>query len=190
MADHLGPVTWARSPVSGHLGLVTWARSHLGPVTPGPGLADQFEMVALAAHVRPTLSTARNDSVAGDEQGNRVPPHGSSHCPRRSGVSRHLCEALVRDRLSGLHMLQKYLQHAAPERISLQGGVVKGGERETRGGLRVAEVRAEPLCAALQLGAHFCRVDRTARGGLAAPFSRCDVHQDLDAHLSQLTLQA
>lgn len=29
-----------------------------------------FEMVALAAHVRPTLSTARNDSVAGDEERN------------------------------------------------------------------------------------------------------------------------
>lgn len=29
-----------------------------------------FEMVALAAHVRPTLSIARNDSVAGDDEWN------------------------------------------------------------------------------------------------------------------------
>lgn len=29
-----------------------------------------FEMVALAAHVRPALSAARDDSVAGDEQRN------------------------------------------------------------------------------------------------------------------------
>lgn len=32
-----------------------------------------FEMVALAAHVRPALSTAGNDSVAGDEEGNLAP---------------------------------------------------------------------------------------------------------------------
>lgn len=32
-----------------------------------------FEMVAPAAHVRPALSTARDDSVAGDEQGNLAP---------------------------------------------------------------------------------------------------------------------
>lgn len=29
-----------------------------------------FEMVALAAHVRPTLSTARNDSVTRNEERN------------------------------------------------------------------------------------------------------------------------
>lgn len=47
----------------------------------------------------------------------RVPPHGPSHCSHRSGVSRHLCEAFVRHRLSKLHIPQKCVQHAAGERV-------------------------------------------------------------------------
>lgn len=47
----------------------------------------------------------------------RVPPHGPSHRPHRSGVSRHLSQAFVGDCLSKLHIAQKYLQHAAGERV-------------------------------------------------------------------------
>lgn len=55
---------------------------------------------------------------------------------------------------------------------------MKGRERETPSGLRLAEVRLEPFNAAPQLGAHFRRavVDHTAQGGLAAPVR--DTEQD------------
>lgn len=47
----------------------------------------------------------------------RVPPHGSSHRSHCSGVSRHLSEAFVRDGLSELHLLLKYVQHTAGKPI-------------------------------------------------------------------------
>jgi len=57
---------------------------------------------------------------------------------------------------------------------------VKGRERETPSGPRLAEVRLEPFDAALQLGAHFCQaiVDHTAQGGLTAPAGGGDMRQD------------
>lgn len=139
-----------------------------------------FEVIALAAHVRPALSATGDDPVAGDQERNRVPPHGPAHRPHRSGVSRHLCQALIRDGLTQLHVPQQSVQDVAREGVSLQGRVVKAGERETPSGLRRTEVRLEPLDAALQLGARFAEAltDHTARGGrtAGAPFSRCDIH--------------
>lgn len=44
-----------------------------------------FEMVAFAGHVRPALSTARNDAVAGDEQGNLARKRrGEKSAPKKS----------------------------------------------------------------------------------------------------------
>lgn len=47
----------------------------------------------------------------------RVPPHGPSHRSHRSGVSRHLSQPLVRDRLTKLHVPQKCVQDAAGEGV-------------------------------------------------------------------------
>lgn len=138
-----------------------------------------FEVVALAAHVRAALSAAGDDTVAGDEERDRVPPHGPSHRAHRFGVSRHLRQPLVRHRLAQLHLPQQSVQHAAREGVSAQGRVVEGGQRQGPGGARLAEVRPQPLDAELQLGARFAGaiVDHTAaRGARAAPFSRCDIH--------------
>lgn len=63
----------------------------------------------------------------------RVPPHGPSHRTHRSGVSRHLSEAFVRYRLSKLHILQKYVQHTAGERVFSTKQRTGGEERETEG---------------------------------------------------------
>lgn len=55
---------------------------------------------------------------------------------------------------------------------------MKGGEREAPSGPGLAEVRLQPVDAALQLGARFCRpiVDHAAQGVLGAPVR--DIRQD------------
>lgn len=55
---------------------------------------------------------------------------------------------------------------------------MKGGEREAPSGPGFTEVRLQPVDAALQLGARFCRpiVDHAAQGALRAPVR--DIRQD------------
>lgn len=47
----------------------------------------------------------------------RVAPHGSSHCPRCSAVPCQVCQALVGNGLSKLHVSQQGPQHFAGEGI-------------------------------------------------------------------------